>query len=68
MKKYVCSSCQLKYLDPLQIPILTLLKPFKVYKIEDFENKEDPKAPKMIGSPEISQYFNVDQNLLIELK
>lgn len=68
MKKYVCSSCQLKYLDPLQIPIKTLLHPFRVCRVEDFDNKEDPKTPLKLGSHEVSSYFDIENQLLLDLK
>ena len=55
-------------MDPLQIPIMTLLKPFRVTRVEDFENKEDPKYPLKQGLAEITSYFNIDQNLLSEIK
>ena len=50
------------------MPIMTLLKPFRVARIEDFDNKEDPKYPFKAGMAEITSYFNLDQNLLNEIK
>jgi hypothetical protein len=39
---------------------MTLLRPFRVYRVEDFDNKEDPKFPFKINTPEATNYFNVD--------
>ena len=35
MKKFMCAHCQLMYIDPLQIPVKTILKPFLVYQISE---------------------------------
>ena len=37
-----------------------MLKPFRVFRIEDYDNKEDPKVPKMIGQAETTQMFNIE--------
>lgn len=42
MKKFVCAICQLLYIDPLQVPIATLLLPFIVYQ---YKEDKDPKNP-----------------------
>tara|TARA_B110000285_G_C14567216_1_gene356222 strand:+ start:83 stop:214 length:132 start_codon:yes stop_codon:yes gene_type:complete len=39
-----------------------------VYRIEDFDNKEDPKTPLKINQPEISSYFDIENQLLLDLK
>ena len=30
IKPYICPQCQLKSLDPLSVPLVTLVRPFKV--------------------------------------
>lgn len=50
------------------MPIKTLLKPFRVHRIEDFENKEDPKNPLQRGNSEMTKFFNIEGNLLNTLK
>ena len=47
---------------------MTLLKPFRVLRVEDFDNKEDPKHPLKIGTKESTSFFNIDQALLNDLK
>ena len=35
MKKFVCPICQLINIDPLQVPMMTLVKPFIVYQFQE---------------------------------
>lgn len=55
-------------MDPLQIPIMTLCKPFRVNRVEDFDNKEDPKTPLKINDPESTRHFCVEQTLINDLR
>lgn len=37
MKNFVCATCQLTLVDPLQIPVQTLATPFRVHQLEPSE-------------------------------
>ena len=47
---------------------MTLLKPYWVFWVEDYDNKEDPKYPLKHQSAEVTSYFNLEQNMLNELR
>ena len=45
-KKYLCSICQLIKMDPFNVPVLTIIEPFIVYKYQDLtEDINNPSFP-----------------------
>ena len=54
-------------MDPLQVPIKTILPPFEVHRHADFSNEEDPRKPNSLEHEDASKVFSVPLGLLNSL-
>ncbi|CDW83014.1 miz zinc finger family protein [Stylonychia lemnae] len=67
MKRFMCAQCQLLYIDPLQIPVQTVLRPFLVHQAQDndatLRDTKNPALPK-----ECCKKFTITKQLLDQIK
>eukprot|EP00347_Sterkiella_histriomuscorum_P002292 403368715 len=67
MKRFICAHCQLLYIDPLQLPIQTLLKPFQVHQASQKELQYKQGKFSFKFPPTAQKKFALQQNILDQI-
>lgn len=55
VNKYVCHQCQFMQMDPLAVPIATLLRPFKIVKLK--QNQVKSRGNKSIRDFTVKEHY-----------